>query len=211
MTSSKPWRIVDEHTWKPIHTSILTYISRGTPVAIIAQQLDVSRNFVYITKNSPYFKQKLSELTAKTVAKVSDRLSTDISIEVTNNKALLDQARSGLEQAAVEAVEKIKILARRGTTAERVQLEACKDILDRVNIKGKDTIVNEGRVYTPEELDSAKKTLLEIQEITARVTTSSRFVLPKPGQPTPLNRIETTNVDTRPIEASEPGPSTVPA
>jgi hypothetical protein len=186
---------IEASNWKPIHTSILVYTSKGMGVTDIAKQLDVSRAFVYFTKNSEYFKAKLAAYNDATINKVGEVASQKQANQITSNKALLDQAKGVLEDAAVEAAEKIRILARRGTAKERVQLEACREILDRVNIKGKETIVTETRAYSPEEIASAKQTLLEIEAITARVsTTKSRFV---------LSREESPDVAERPILPSQ--------
>jgi hypothetical protein len=63
-----------------------------------------------------------------------------------------------------------------------------------VGIKGKDTLQVESRHYTVEELESAKATLLEIEDISARLsTTTSRFVLPLRGQNQLAPRLEELN------------------
>lgn len=141
--------------------------------------------------------QKIEELRAATTAKCIEKAA-----ENESTKAILGDARRMLENFSKEAARKLKYIARHGEAKDRIRMEACQDILDRVGVKG--NLVTEiiNRNYTPEEIESAKKTLMEIESISARVTMSkSRFVLTQPGQSLLNTQEQDQNADTRPEQA----------
>lgn len=79
------------------------------------------------------------------------------------------------------AVQKLAEIMASGQSSDRIQLDAAQAILDRAGLAKSTIVENVSRNYSPEELESARNTLLEIESITARVSTSqSKFILRMP-------------------------------
>ena len=144
----------------------------------------------------PYFIARLKEEQSKLTSSIVDKISTSES-----TKAVLEQAKGMLVSYALDAVAKIKYLSDCGEAKERIQLEAAQAILDRAGLPKKEVIEHVSRNYTPEEIESAHKTLLEIESITARVsTTQSRFIIhnPEPDKDPDADREVLPTSNTRP-------------
>jgi hypothetical protein len=183
---------------------------RGRTATGIAKKLHLSITSIQNVLHKPYIDAKLAELKELALQKTIQKEA-----ENSSNRAVLNESRDILERFSAKAARKIRRIADKGVPADRIQLEACQDILDRVGVKG--NLVTEiiNRNYTPEEIESAKQTLLEVESISARVTMSrSRFALPEQGQPTqntdqPLNQ-QSQDATTRPIPTSPDGQETLP-
>lgn len=95
-----------------------------------------------------------------------------------------EKARKLFESKAVEAAEKIIQIARMGTSQQRIQLDASKEILYMIGIKPIEVVETRERVYAPEEIASAAKTLGEVEATMDRISVKkSRFILTKQEKP----------------------------
>lgn len=165
-------RTITAENWKPIHEKVLSYKILGMGTAQIARTCSISDQSVRNITKSPYFMQRLQEgQIAKTEANILD------------TKASVEEAKNILSKNIIPAVRKIAEIMATGESKDRIQLDAAQAILDRAGLAKSTIVENVSRNYSPEEIESAKNTLLEIESITARVTTSqSKFVLQAPAK-----------------------------
>jgi len=111
-------------------------------------------------------------------------------------RSAIEKVQSVFEKEAVLAAEKICRLAKNGKGEDRIQLDACRDILDRSGCKPIQVIETRQRAYSPQEVESAKKTLSELEESIIRLERKdSIFVLKrtKINETPQVDAIDTTN------------------
>jgi hypothetical protein len=93
-------------------------------------------------------------------------------------RSLGEQVNDVLKNHAIKAVKKITQIAHDGTTAQKLQLEAAKEILYLLGIKPVDVFEQKGRDLTDEETKSAKNTIGELEKIMNRLDEKkSSFVI----------------------------------
>lgn len=183
--------------WATHHTKILLMTHDGKPVGEIAKTLKLSTSAVSKIRASTYFIQKLAALNTKVIEKTVERKSEAI---------VTDKARQALNKAAYRAAIKLIKLAAKGEPTQRIQLDACKDILDRAGLKPVEIVETRERVYSPEEVAHAKGILLETQSIIERLSNqSSPFVLGD-SSPGTLASPETDQAHALPAKNVAPGP-----
>lgn len=88
----------------------------------------------------------------------------------TYQKSVLQSCRDRMEEKAERAVEMLWKLGCKGTNAQRVQLDAIKDLLDRIGAKAAVQTVSVHRNYSPEESESMLKVAKEVEEIQQRLS-----------------------------------------
>lgn len=163
-------RVITADNWKPVHEKILSYKVLNLPHAQIAKVCSVSEQTVRNVVHSPYFQTRLQESRGARLAS-----------EVSDQKGILEEAKGVLGKNIIPAVQKMVEIMHNGQSADRIQLDAAQAILDRAGLAKSTIVENISRNYSPEEIQSARDTILEIESITARVSTSqSKFVLPNP-------------------------------
>lgn len=167
---NKPRRdVASPTTWSPDCTRILLLTQQGWSTSEISRQIKLSVDRVSKIRSSTYFIQKLTSLQMRTVEKITEKRSTSLAT---------DKAREVLTKAALFAAKKIVKLGKEGTTDQRIQFDACRDILDRAGLRPIEVLETRQRVYSPEEVQHAKAILIETESIVKRLTTnSSPFVL----------------------------------
>lgn len=160
------------HSWTPTHTKILLLHSEGKPVHEIAKEVGIGRAAVKKILDSDTLRRNLKLVRDNVVQTVmSERLEL-------MSRTTLKEARDMLEKACTQAVANIILMANDPECKSRVQLEACKDILDRAGLKPLVITETRERVYSPAEVVSAKKVLDEAQDIVKRLSNNtSPFVL----------------------------------
>ena len=162
----------------PEYRKILIYSEQGMPVKEIAEKVNMHPTYVYEVMKKDIFLEKKKEFETK----------------------IVDKARAVFEAHAVKAAEKIVKIAKGGKAEDRIKLDASKEVLYQVGMKPVEVIETRKREYTPEELASMFKTVVEVEEISDRLSSrNSKFVL--------------TNTDAEPKteQTSGPGQKTVPA
>ena len=183
-------RVITAENWKPLHEKVLAYKVMNLQHSQIAKLCGISAQSVRNIIHSPHFQTRLQESRgARTASEVSDQ------------KAILEEAKGVLGKNIIPAVQKMVEIMASGQSSDRIQLDAAQAILDRAGLAKSTIVENISRNYSPEEIQSARNTILEIESITARVSTSqSKFVLPIPSKdtdapgevlPTSSNRQET--------------------
>lgn len=160
-----------------------------------------------ITVLKCYLDGKTAVETAK-IARVTPTRVTDIASHP-NFKAVLenmkekavDKARKIFEEHAEAAARRIVTLAEEGKTGDRLRFEASKEILYQIGCKPVEEVRDlTTKTYTPEEIASARKVLLEVENIEMRLgKVRSRFLLN-------TSPVQDTTIDTSPVQAS---PATV--
>ena len=111
---------------------------------------------------------------------ISKRMKTkELQDRITNIKeTVADTVLQVFSHNARYAAKKIVKIAKKGTSKDRIQLDASKDILYMAGCKPVDVVETRTRDYTPEEIESAKKTASELVGITDRLFNKrSEFVL----------------------------------
>lgn len=165
-------RLIDEDRWRPIHTRILIdYVQRGPAPNLgeLSKKFKLTKQYISIVINSPYFIQRAKEMALKVEAKIPEAMA---------KRASIDKAREVLVRAAYRCAIKVRVLSKNGTSKDRLQFDACRDILDRAGLKPKEIIETHERGYTPEEIDSALETLREVESIIMRLSnTSNPFII----------------------------------
>ena len=178
-----PRRTKGKYKWTPKATKILLMTQRGAKIKAIAAELGVSTKNVCEIQRKPEFQDKLLRINERATEKLIER-AADETIE--------DKIHTKMQQAALKAVDKIIATMnnrpkrksenhREKKTAEkRLEYEAAKDILDRAGYKAIDIVETRERVYTPEETEAMKSTLIQMEEIAGRLTKQdSSFLLDK--------------------------------
>lgn len=155
--------------WTASHLKILSLTHQNKSIKDIARLAGVSTTYVSSIRQTPLFRDRLEALNNKIVS----RLSADATY-----RAVVDQARQVLNEAAPKAAMKMVELSKTGTKDQKVQFDAAKDILDRAGLKPVEVVEARERVYSPEEISKAQVTLRETETIIMRLErTSSPFVL----------------------------------
>lgn len=158
--------------WTPTHTTILLMHSEGKSVREIARETGLKHLTIKELIASIPLQQNLQTVKDNIVQTVMTQR-----LELMNHSSL-HEAREMLQSACVQAVANIIIMANDPQCRSRVQLEACKDILDRAGLKPLIITETRERVYSPEEVVSAKKVLDEAQDIVKRLSNNtSPYVL----------------------------------
>lgn len=155
---------VTEENWNPVHQKTLMLTARRWSAKAIAKTLKLSENTIATYRNSPYFKERLANLTRKI---------EDASIPLLAQESVsraTDQARAILIAASVAAAKKMDLLSKRGKPEQRIQYEACKDILDRTGLKPREETVIHERIYSETEVKSALVTAGELENTLGRLT-----------------------------------------
>lgn len=157
---AKKWEVSAE-TWTPDHTRILLLTQRGVSLTEIARELKIHITTVSRVRNSTFFIQKLAGLQTKIIERVSEKRSISLAT---------DRAMELIKKAAYAASKKVIQIGKTGTPEQRIQLDACKDIMDRAGMKPIEVLETRERVYSPEEVSHAKNMLIEAQEIVERLS-----------------------------------------
>lgn len=178
--------------WKPIYSKIVLFDHQNIPTDDIAKRLRVSSKQINDVRSSQEYRNRLTSITNRIESQAVKRIADAEVNYITKAKAIL-------EKNTVRAAKMVVAFTKSGTSKDRIKLDAALQILDRCNIKGKEIIETTQRPLSPEELISAKSTLLELETITQRVSqTHSRFVLTKP---TTSSETDQGSHDQSPIEA----------
>lgn len=108
--------------------------------------------------------------------------SDEFLIRQTNfRRSVIEQVQGVFEKRAKNAAKQVCDLMKSGTSADKVKLEAAKDILDRIGYKPIEIVETRKREYTPQEVLSALSTVHELETTMDRLDKrSSRYVLDNP-------------------------------
>ena len=158
-------------TWKASYTKIVLFTQKGLPDNEIAKRMSIDPRTIRRVKASPEFQSRLQ-------AFEQDFLKEAAAIEA--EKTVSDRARRLLEEKAYEAANILSKLMKRGTSKDRLRFDAAKEILHIAGIKPVEIVETRERAYSPEEVESAKKTMLEIAGLLQRINDpEDRFMLEK--------------------------------
>jgi len=131
---------------------------KGLSQTEIARQIGVHDNTVYNIVHDPEFIKRRVEFEEK----------------------VTDKARKLFEENAIHAAEQIIRISKKGKPDERIQLDASKEILYQVGLKPVEVIETRKRDYTPEEVQQALQTAMEVETIAKRLgINNSRFIVDK--------------------------------
>lgn len=178
---------LSESTWTSKHTKLLTGTYKGLNDEDLAETIGWKISTIRNYRNQPYFRERLQALSNQALKEV---IAKDIETTVNG------RARVKLENAQNEAVNKIIRLMRKGEMKDRLQFEAAKDILDRTGLKAVEVIETRERPYTPEEVERAKTTLVEVDTIITRLQNKdSSFLLARQRRvDTPVDNAQSSSV-----------------
>lgn len=168
-------RIITERNWKPAYTKILIAVQEGCDNKSVAERVQLAESTVRWVKSSEEFKKRMTRFTGTREEVVAKTMALDDSSSAAR-KTLLNKAKW--------AADKMVELAEKGSTKDRLQLDACKEILHIAGIKGIDVVEHRERNYTDAELASMLETARQIELVTKRlVGEPSRFLLSAPRKP----------------------------
>lgn len=158
-------------SWKPTYTKVLLMVQKGVSVDEIAAEVQLSKKQVFKIQSREDFKQKMQAIENK----IHDRYAKEVTDDITERKV-----RKRLLRAAVKAADVLcrVVYNRKNIDPEKnmahaqlkLQYEAARDILDRTGFKAVEVIETREREHSLEELESMKKTMLELQSMTERLT-----------------------------------------
>lgn len=164
--------------WKPEYTKVLLATQRGITVEQISREVGISPRTINLVRSSTFFVQKLAGLNTKVIEKTVEKRSTMLAT---------DKAREVLTKAALGAARRMIQLSKMGENVDKVKLLACQDIMDRAGLKPIEIIESRERVYSPEEVQSARAILQETEAIVMRLSNqTSPFVLETAFKKTPV-------------------------
>lgn len=173
--------------WNPRYEKILTMHIKGRKNYEIAKDIGLTPTSVSSIVSSDEFKKRKQALSMK----------------------VIDRVHEGFGEYAMTAVQKIIEIAESGKPDQRVQLDAAKEILYQIGCKPKEVVETITRQYTIEEVQSARKTISEVEEIMNRLGgAKSKFVLTS-KQSEYSSETSTPDVGNT-ISASPAGPETLP-
>jgi len=164
--------------WTAIHHRVLYMTLKGQTAMEIAKRVGMSKHWVEDVRGLPEFKTRKEKAL----------------------RSIIEQVQEIFESKGKMAAKNIVRIAKQGELKDRVQLEASKDILDRIGYKPVQIIENRQRLYTPQEIESAKGTVKELEDTLVRLERKdSVYILKKRSEVSP---------ESQPIENAEPTGST---
>jgi hypothetical protein len=174
----KDWDIKE---WKPYHTTLIRLKMKDFTYEEMSIKTGMKKSQVTAVCNTPTFKKKLAEVQQATQGKVREALK----VAQEESVAVAD-AITLLTGETLNAVKKIVKVMKRGKAGDKIQLDAAKLVLEYSGFKPPETVVDVTREYKPEEIEQAHKTLLEVQELTKRLSNrGTKYVIKKKADNTP--------------------------
>ena len=150
--------ITDIPKWTLKHTRILMMSLKNYSQREIGARVGLDHSTISSIMRTEEFKRRQEKMT--------QALSTQIQEIFTNN--------------AKSVAKRICTIAKHGKPQDKVQLDACKEVLAHIGLKPVEVIETRSRDYTPQEVESARKVLEEMGEITQRLSsTKSLFIVRK--------------------------------
>ena len=147
MSPSKPGRLSARKTAMRFRR-IQIMVHKGMNVAQIADALGLKdKGAVYKIMKRDYFKEKEEDI----------------------SKDAIGQAKEIFKLNLTAASTKVVHLMNHGDNKQKIQLDAAREILHQAGLKPVEVVENRGREYTPEELISARETVMEITEMTEKL------------------------------------------
>lgn len=135
---------------------IIALLSEGKTVTDIARDLDMDRSYLSKLINTDEMRAKRAKF----------------------ETSMQDKVRDEFTLHAVAAARKIVALSKKGTSKERMQFDAAKEVLYQIGCKPKETVEQIIRDYTPQEIEKARKTMDEIADFSERLSEKkSRFLV----------------------------------
>ena len=164
--------------WNRKYSLILRLDQEALTDDEISKKVGLSSRQVRRIKQFPEYQERYEKVSGK----IRERIEEKIEEKLTKDSGI-DQALDAIVQKVPEATEKIVTIMREGKSSDRIQYEAAKHILDMAGLKPVEVVETRERSYSPEEIASAKETLKEITDMTARLTNpESRFILHSPSE-----------------------------
>lgn len=164
-------------TWNGTYQKILLNTLKGYDQPTIARRVGVTLRTVSIVQGKELFKIKLTDFQQRLNEKIADKIA---------NSVVADQVRSLFAKNALPAARRIVRMTKRGLNGQRLQLDACREVLYQIGIKPIDVIEQVKREYTPAEVQSALVTLQEIESMTKRLGLKpSQFLITGNGDDIP--------------------------
>ena len=158
--------------WTPLHTKLLVMHNEGKSIQQMSKHLNLDIDVARTIVNAPMF-QKRAEIVEERVIQTVTAQRT----EIADIDAIME-ARRLITDATIPAVLQLTKMSSEEGFGNRVMLEACKDILDRAGLKPITITETRERVYSPQEVTSAKAILEEAQDIVKRLSNQpSSFIL----------------------------------
>lgn len=164
-------RLVKIADWKPKHTQILALYQERKENKEIAETVGLAERTIRHIIQSQIFQSKLATFEKNVENRYADKIADEM---------VVSKARQVIYQNAENAAENIVRLAKGEMKMERLQYDANMAIVSMVGLKAPDKqqIEISEKQCTPEEAESAKKTVLEMLEVSERLKNSgSRFIL----------------------------------
>ena len=164
--------------WTPQYTKILGFVQKNLPDTKISELIGVSAVTVSKVRRSPYFQVRLDKALAAYEKQRANRLA-DIQSE--------DMTMTKLEKSARRAATILVKALKGDTSITKQQIAVAKDLLDRTGYKAveKQEITHSNKDYTPEEVESARDTMIEMMTSLDELASGSEtYVISTPGSST---------------------------
>lgn len=171
ISTPKSWNIKD---WGPAHDRILEMFSQGKDLKEIRKEVPLAPGSLKRIVTCDAFLTKLNIIKTCVVTKIIEKRSGTGEFDTSL------KARELLGKESLKAAHKLLQLMHSGVSTERIQLDACCQVLERSGVIAPKEIESKTseRSYAPEEISKARLILAESQAIVARLATKpSPFVL----------------------------------
>lgn len=164
--------------WSALHHRVLYMTLKGRKAREIAKRVGMSQHWVEDVRHLEEFKVRKERAL----------------------RSIIEQIQEIFESKGKMAARNVIRIAKSGVVGDRVQLDASKDILDRIGYKPVQIIETRQRLYSPAEIESAKGTVQELEDTIMRLERKdSIYILKKKCEVPP---------ELQPVEDAEPSGST---
>lgn len=159
--------------WNSRQQQVLLLTIKGYDNQTIAKKVGLSLPAVSNIKKADIFTTKINAFQARLNEKIIEKISTSI---------VAEQVRNLFAKNALPSARRIVRMTKKGENAQKLQLDACREVLYQIGIKPIDVVEQVKREYTPQEIQSALVTLQEIELMTKRLELKpSQFLITEGG------------------------------
>lgn len=145
-----------EKDWNPTYQKVLVYIEQGMTQQEIADKLNIHKNTVYNITKTRKFKTRKAHLEGEVQERVIQMFKA----------------------VGEEAAEKFISSMRKGTSRDRIQLDAAKEILHQIGVSPVERTETVTRPYSDKELESMRSTAQELLSMTQQLSQrKNKYVL----------------------------------
>lgn len=168
----------------------LLLIAKGEKDEDVSVAVGMTQRWVQKIKGSEWFSKKLEAIHQKQQNMVAVSQA---------NKQIREKARDTIDKAAQKAaLTMVRIASNKrikgpdgyaSLQEKKLMYDAARDILDRAGLKAVEVIETRERHYSPEEIQKAHSTLMELEQVIKRLSSDHSTYLLNPDKITEANLV----------------------